>query len=76
MAGSGSDTHGKKYDNLDQMWKEELGSNWYGKSLEYWKATEASLDGVLGGQAHVDECAVVALIPASPIGLPRLPRLP
>lgn len=58
----GTDTDGRRYATADAMWKKELtgdlydaNSGWYGKSLEYWKNTPATVDGVLGGMEFVHD---------------------
>lgn len=82
---TGMDTNGKQYDDIQQLWTEELGgesadsadrtvkeekestdnngaaaalsndkkSEWYKKGNAYWADVDATVDGVLGGFAHV-----------------------
>jgi protein N-terminal methyltransferase len=57
---NGQDTEGRKYRNLDDMWRHELkgdvddpAEGWYGKAISYWKSVPATVDGVLGGLEKV-----------------------
>ena len=56
---AGSDSNGKEYESLRDLWDAELGDDesklgsWYKQGDAYWKDTEATLDGVLGGFAHI-----------------------
>ncbi|CCW61706.1 unnamed protein product [Phytomonas sp. EM1] len=59
---SGTDTDGHRYASTETMWQHVLqgdlydsSEGWYGKSLEYWKKTPATLDGVLGGLPGVHD---------------------
>jgi protein N-terminal methyltransferase len=52
----GSSSDGASYENVDVMWAQELSQKtenneleWYTKALDYWKSSEASVNGVLGG---------------------------
>jgi len=61
----GTDTNGKSYNSLSDMWKAEFGEQveqatkqkdeipWYHNADEYWKAVDATMDGVMGGFAHI-----------------------
>ena len=61
----GIDTNGNLYEDIEEMWKKELGKNeensetvgskeeWYAKALEYWKGVKNDYNGVLGGLAHI-----------------------
>eukprot|EP01063_Lacrimia_lanifica_P000797 TRINITY_DN1039_c0_g3_i3.p1 TRINITY_DN1039_c0_g3~~TRINITY_DN1039_c0_g3_i3.p1 ORF type:complete len:251 (+),score=102.02 TRINITY_DN1039_c0_g3_i3:554-1306(+) len=59
---AGTDTEGKEYTKLDDMWKDELAAVdaqgerlWYKKAVDYWKEQPATVDGVLGGYGHVSD---------------------
>ncbi|KAK1416974.1 hypothetical protein QVD17_26094 [Tagetes erecta] len=57
---SGLDNTGRQFKNADEMWREEIGDSqkkfdWYRNGVGYWQGVEASMDGVLGGYAHVNE---------------------
>eukprot|EP01065_Artemidia_motanka_P025975 TRINITY_DN30912_c0_g1_i1.p1 TRINITY_DN30912_c0_g1~~TRINITY_DN30912_c0_g1_i1.p1 ORF type:complete len:256 (+),score=93.44 TRINITY_DN30912_c0_g1_i1:75-842(+) len=62
FASAGSDTEGKKYENVDAMWKHELSGKssdgkleWYSKAVEYWEKQPPTVDGVLGGFGHLSD---------------------
>ncbi|EYU19089.1 hypothetical protein ABFS82_13G184000 [Erythranthe guttata] len=62
MDGCGLDSDGRQFKNAEEMWREEVGdgdplkkSQWYSDGVGYWQAVEATVDGVLGGYAHVNE---------------------
>eukprot|EP00667_Euglena_gracilis_P033844 EG_transcript_56577 len=57
---SGTSSDGVRYNNVDEMWKVELAAKtadqqlqWYTKALDYWRTSEASVNGVLGGHELV-----------------------
>lgn len=66
---SGVDSHGKKYKDVEDLWREQFvdpslaaSSNpdvsskkieWYQKGADYWMSQDASVDGVLGGFGHI-----------------------
>eukprot|EP01060_Flectonema_neradi_P035294 TRINITY_DN6456_c4_g1_i2.p1 TRINITY_DN6456_c4_g1~~TRINITY_DN6456_c4_g1_i2.p1 ORF type:complete len:262 (+),score=48.99 TRINITY_DN6456_c4_g1_i2:48-788(+) len=59
---AGSDTEGKNYGSLQEMWDSELSEKdsdgkelWYKKAVEYWKKQPATVDGVLGGFGHTSD---------------------
>lgn len=59
---AGSDTDGHSYNSTKDMWAKELRgdlydleSGWYGKALNFWKNTPATVSGVLGGMDHVHD---------------------
>eukprot|EP00271_Cylindrocystis_brebissonii_P007376 TRINITY_DN2079_c0_g2_i2.p1 TRINITY_DN2079_c0_g2~~TRINITY_DN2079_c0_g2_i2.p1 ORF type:complete len:234 (+),score=32.11 TRINITY_DN2079_c0_g2_i2:121-822(+) len=64
---AGCDTLGNQYENAEDMWRKEAGEGllgedesskkhvWYQSGIKYWEGVEASVDGVLGGYADVDE---------------------
>ncbi|XP_076887115.1 alpha N-terminal protein methyltransferase 1-like [Bidens hawaiensis] len=57
---SGLDSNGRQFKSADEMWREEVGDSqkkheWYSNGVGYWQRVEASVDGVLGGYAHVNE---------------------
>eukprot|EP01027_Heterolobosea_sp_BB2_P000645 GEZU01000938.1.p1 GENE.GEZU01000938.1~~GEZU01000938.1.p1 ORF type:complete len:204 (+),score=42.64 GEZU01000938.1:158-769(+) len=65
----GSDTEGRTYTSLKDMWQYELGKTfkksnkpasgsvdqWYGKAADYWQNIEATINGVLGGFGHLHD---------------------
>ncbi|CCW67997.1 unnamed protein product [Phytomonas sp. Hart1] len=58
----GTDSKGRCYVSAEALWKGELRGDlydpkkgWYGKSLEYWKNTPATIDGVLGGISSIHD---------------------
>ncbi|KAH6782286.1 alpha amino-terminal protein methyltransferase [Perilla frutescens var. hirtella] len=62
MDGGGVDSDGREFKSADEMWREEVGdgdplkkSQWYSQGVGYWQGVEATVDGVLGGYAHVNE---------------------
>ncbi|AAZ11789.1 AdoMet dependent proline di-methyltransferase, putative [Trypanosoma equiperdum] len=59
---AGTDTEGRRYRSVEEMWGRELQGNlydaktgWYGKSLQYWGSVPATVSGVLGGMDHVHD---------------------
>ncbi|KAF3785850.1 Alpha N-terminal protein methyltransferase 1 [Nymphaea thermarum] len=69
----GADSDGREFKSAREMWSEEIGEDdpakkkdWYSKGVSYWEilatfvsqGIEASVDGVLGGYGHVNECDV------------------
>ncbi|CAK9152221.1 unnamed protein product [Ilex paraguariensis] len=60
MEVGGLDSDGREFKTADEMWKEEVGDHqkkteWYSKGVNYWEGVEATMDGVLGGYAQVNE---------------------
>ncbi|KAK4488072.1 hypothetical protein RD792_003814 [Penstemon davidsonii] len=62
MDGFGTDSEGRQFKNAEEMWREQVGdadplkkSQWYSDGVGYWQGVEATVDGVLGGYAHVNE---------------------
>ncbi|KAF7803947.1 alpha N-terminal protein methyltransferase 1 [Senna tora] len=56
----GSDSDGREFKSADEMWREQAGdpdkkTQWYRHGVGYWEGVEASVDGVLGGYANVNE---------------------
>ncbi|CAI9285290.1 unnamed protein product [Lactuca saligna] len=56
----GLDSNGREFKSADEMWREEVGDSqkkldWYRNGVGYWQGVDASVDGVLGGYAHVNE---------------------
>ncbi|XP_068656637.1 alpha N-terminal protein methyltransferase 1 [Aristolochia californica] len=66
MEVSGSDSDGREFRTVEELWKEEIGDEneaekrkgWYRKGVGYWEGIEASVDGVLGGYGHVNDVDV------------------
>ncbi|KAE9603266.1 hypothetical protein Lal_00008300 [Lupinus albus] len=57
---SGVDSDGRQFSTAGEMWKEHTGdpnkkSQWYNDGVTYWEGVDASVDGVLGGFANVNE---------------------
>eukprot|EP00906_Rhabdomonas_costata_P029377 RCo041464 len=60
---NGNDSNGISYDTVQQMWEHELAEKheggdtpvWYTKTVDYWKAADATIDGVLGGFGTVSD---------------------
>jgi len=57
---SGASSEGETYRNVHEMWQRELSEKtednhlaWYSKALSYWRSSEATVDGVLGGYGAV-----------------------
>lgn len=60
MDAGGSDSNGREYKTADEMWKEQTGDPnkktlWYRQGVSYWEGVNATVDGVLGGYADVNE---------------------
>ncbi|XP_047330837.1 alpha N-terminal protein methyltransferase 1 [Impatiens glandulifera] len=60
METAGLDSDGREFKNSQEMWREQVGDQqkktvWYTEGVGYWEGVEASVDGVLGGYAHVSE---------------------
>ncbi|KAH7836731.1 hypothetical protein Vadar_004896 [Vaccinium darrowii] len=60
MDAGGLDSDGRRFNNAEEMWREEVGDHpkkteWYNQGVGYWEGVEASVDGVLGGYGHVNE---------------------
>ncbi|XP_028758175.1 alpha N-terminal protein methyltransferase 1 [Neltuma alba] len=60
MDAGGSDSSGRDFETADEMWREQAGdpdkkTEWYRHGVGYWEGVEASVDGVLGGFANVNE---------------------
>jgi len=51
----GSDTEGRPYSSLQEMWNYELQFNWYEKSDQYWKKVEPTVNGMLGGFDYISK---------------------
>lgn len=52
--GPGTDTSGRKFANVEEMWSKEVAdekarSSWYDKGASYWSGQEANLRGIMGG---------------------------
>lgn len=61
----GVDSEGREFKSASEMWREEVGdefkkSDWYRKGVSYWQGVEATVDGVLGGYAHVSHADIKA----------------
>lgn len=61
----GHDSEGREFRNADEMWRVETGedgskSQWYGSAIRYWEKVEATIDGVLGGYADVNDADIAA----------------
>jgi protein N-terminal methyltransferase len=65
----GTDTEGKEYNSVSDLWKAELGADgsavdetkreqWYKKGVDYWMNVDATVDGVLGGFGKVSNVDV------------------
>eukprot|EP01135_Chromosphaera_perkinsii_P004660 Nk52_evm9s293 gene=Nk52_evmTU9s293 len=55
---AGADTEGNTYDNIDEMWeinlkKSESPGKWYGDAKSYWENVAPTVEGMLGGYAHI-----------------------
>ena len=65
---TGSDSNGKVYNSVQDMWDHELSKvadkyakdGWYGAALQYWENTPATQSGVLGGLDHVHDVDIAA----------------
>ncbi|KAJ1399175.1 S-adenosyl-L-methionine-dependent methyltransferase [Sesbania bispinosa] len=60
MDAGGTDSDGREYTTADEMWREQAGDPdkktlWYRHGVSYWEGVNASVDGVLGGFANVNE---------------------
>ncbi|KAM4101480.1 hypothetical protein ACJW30_05G146100 [Castanea mollissima] len=60
MEVGGLDSKGRKFKNAEEMWREQAGDpskkcDWYKHGVGYWEGVEASVNGVLGGYAQVNE---------------------
>ncbi|RYR17369.1 hypothetical protein Ahy_B03g062137 isoform D [Arachis hypogaea] len=60
MDAAGLDSDGREFKSPDEMWTEQAGDPnkktlWYRNGVSYWEGVEASMDGVLGGFANVNE---------------------
>lgn len=60
MEVGGLDSKGRQFKNAEEMWREQTGDpskkcDWYKHGVGYWEGVEASVNGVLGGYAQVDE---------------------
>jgi protein N-terminal methyltransferase len=52
----GSDTDGRTYSSIDDMWKEQDRSEWYQRAADYYEEhCPPTLDGVLGGFASISD---------------------
>ncbi|XP_075480383.1 alpha N-terminal protein methyltransferase 1 [Primulina tabacum] len=67
MDGGGIDSDGREFKNAQEMWREEVGeadplkkSQWYSQGVGYWQGVEATMDGVMGGYANINEADIVA----------------
>jgi len=53
---SGSDTKGKKYISIEQMWEDQNLSTWYKRAKAWYEDNcSATIDGVLGGIGHISD---------------------
>lgn len=69
---SGSDSNDSEYDSIEEMWRcegffqsddKEAESKWYKKSHDYWEDddnAQATIDGILGGFAHLSERDIIS----------------
>ena len=60
MEVGGLDSKGRQFKNAEEMWREQTGDpgkkcDWYKHGVGYWEGVEASVNGVLGGYAQVNE---------------------
>lgn len=60
MEVGGLDSKGREFKNAEEMWREQAGDpskkcDWYKHGVGYWEGVEASVNGVLGGYAQVNE---------------------
>ncbi|XP_073140401.1 alpha N-terminal protein methyltransferase 1 isoform X2 [Henckelia pumila] len=62
MDGGGIDSDGREFKNPQEMWREEVGESdplkkaqWYSQGVGYWQGVEATMDGVMGGYANINE---------------------
>lgn len=60
MDAGGSDSNGREYKSADEMWREHAGdpnkkTHWYREGVSYWEGVKATVDGVLGGYANVND---------------------
>ncbi|CAJ1935924.1 unnamed protein product [Sphenostylis stenocarpa] len=60
MDAAGLDSYGREFETADEMWREHAGDSskktqWYRDGVSYWEGVNATMDGVLGGFANVNE---------------------
>ncbi|TKY59574.1 Alpha N-terminal protein methyltransferase 1 [Spatholobus suberectus] len=60
MDAAGLDSDGREFNTADDMWREQAGdpskkTQWYRDGVSYWEGVKATMDGVLGGFANVNE---------------------
>ncbi|XP_057417170.1 alpha N-terminal protein methyltransferase 1 [Lotus japonicus] len=60
MDSAGTDSDGRQYQTAGEMWSEQTGdpnkkTQWYHCGVSYWEGVNATVDGVLGGYANVNE---------------------
>ncbi|XP_020234518.1 alpha N-terminal protein methyltransferase 1 [Cajanus cajan] len=60
MDAAGLDSDGREFDTAGEMWREQVGdpskkTQWYRDGVSYWEGVTATVDGVLGGFANVNE---------------------
>ncbi|RDX69061.1 Alpha N-terminal protein methyltransferase 1, partial [Mucuna pruriens] len=60
MDAAGLDSDGREFTTADDMWREQAGdpskkTQWYRDGVSYWEGIKATVDGVLGGFANVNE---------------------
>ncbi|XP_027347575.1 alpha N-terminal protein methyltransferase 1 [Abrus precatorius] len=60
MDAAGLDSDGREFKSAEDMWREQTGDSnkktqWYRDGVSYWEGVKATMDGVLGGFATVNE---------------------
>ncbi|KAK7400223.1 hypothetical protein VNO78_11423 [Psophocarpus tetragonolobus] len=60
MDAAGLDSDGREFKTAEDMWREQTGDStkktqWYREGVSYWEGVKATVDGVLGGFANVNE---------------------